>query len=285
MKRLIVPIALSVCTTLASAENVTVFIPREGGGVTQKVGNITLQEAALLLGDSAPPEGATGVVLERRKPARWTNLPPQRVNEAFVGEGLPATEGDEMTFDDPHEEETEDLVFEDPNSDAKDETENDDLIFEEPEEEPRKRDDPKKRDTDDKTDLAFEGAANERKIKPLAGNWVGIMIDQTVEGCPSGVAKAVKTQASALDLSVVQGDISPSFDPAVSMPQFSWETRGPNSWIGDMDMTQGGAGMRVQWSVRVMSPTLINGRQQIDVVGPMMGGCKISLRFQYERTG
>jgi len=279
MKHLILPISLSVFATFASAENVTVFIPREGGGVTQIEGSITFEEAARSMGDNAAPEGATGVVLERGKPPRWTILPPQGVNEAFDGEGLPPIKGDEMTFDDPTEERPEDLRFEPPSGGSDAETANDDLVFEDPET------DQDRRDSDDTSALEFEGSANGPKISPLAGNWVGIMIDQTLDGCPPGIAAAIKAQASALDLSVVQGDITPSFDPAISMPQFSWETRGPNSWIGDMDMTQGGTGMRVQWAMRVVSPSLINGRQQIDVLGPMMGGCTISLRFQYERTG
>lgn len=288
MKHLILPISLSVLATFASAENVTVFVPREGGGVTQIEGNLTFEEAARLMGDNAVPESATGIVLERGKSPRWTNLLPQGVNEAFDGEGLPPIKGDEMTFDGPNEEGPEDLRFDPPSGGSDPETANDDLVFEDPETDPDKRDDetdPDARDNDDTSDIEFEGSANDPKIRPLAGNWVGIMYDQTFDGCPPGIAEAIKAQASALDLSVVQGDISPSFDPAVSMPQFSWETRGPNSWIGDMDMTQGGTGMRVQWAMRVVRPSLINGRQQIDVVGPMMGGCTISLRFQYERTG
>lgn len=297
MKRLILPTALSVFATFASADNVTVFVPREGGGVTQMEGNITPQEAALLMGESAPPEGATGVILERGKPPRWTNLPPQGVNEAFDGEGLPAIEGDEMTFDDPSGDETsgDEMTFDDPNDEGLEdmtfddpagpsgggdsETSDDEMTFEDPET------DPEERNSDDDTDLTFEGSRNGAKITPLAGNWVGIILDQTFDSCPPGIAEAVSAQASALDLSAVQGDISPSFDPTVSMPDFQWATYGPNQWIGDMDMTQGAAGMRVQWAMRLVNPSLINGRQQINVVGPMMGGCTIFTRFQYERIG
>jgi hypothetical protein len=87
MKRFILPLVLTLVSTPAFAENINVYVPRADGGVTRKSGNVTVQEAAVIMGRDKAPDGATGVILERGKPPRWTNLNPSEVDKEFGGDG------------------------------------------------------------------------------------------------------------------------------------------------------------------------------------------------------
>lgn len=74
----------------ALAEKISVFVPRaDGNGVSEYIGQLSAEEAAIVLGDRDPPAGATGVILEPGKPPRWTSLTPEEVNELYDGEGRP----------------------------------------------------------------------------------------------------------------------------------------------------------------------------------------------------
>jgi len=92
MKRLALILALALCAFPAFAQNVKIYVVQDGGGVIERPGNVTPQEAAVILGDNAPPAGATGIVIERGKPARWTDLTPAQVNAEFGGNGDPVIE-------------------------------------------------------------------------------------------------------------------------------------------------------------------------------------------------
>ncbi|MDT0683067.1 hypothetical protein RM543_10240 [Roseicyclus sp. F158] len=90
MKSLI--LALVVLAAPATAENVKIFVVQKDGGVIVKPGNGDVREAALILGDKNPPPGATGIVIERSKPARWTDLSDEDVHRKYGGVGDPVTE-------------------------------------------------------------------------------------------------------------------------------------------------------------------------------------------------
>ena len=90
MKRFI--LALALTATPAWAENVTVFVVQEDGGVIQRPGNLTYEEAVLVLGGKAPREGTTGVVLEKGEPPHWTDLSPSDVDKEHGGDGDPVVE-------------------------------------------------------------------------------------------------------------------------------------------------------------------------------------------------
>ncbi|MEP1766028.1 MAG: hypothetical protein ABJJ53_05200 [Sulfitobacter sp.] len=87
MKRLFLTAALIVSPVFAGTVDVYVVEPN-GNGVLQYESDTTLQEAGLLIDGERPPT-ATGVVLEKGKPAKWTDLPPEDVNERHGGDGAP----------------------------------------------------------------------------------------------------------------------------------------------------------------------------------------------------
>ena len=90
MKRFI--LALALTATPAWAENVTVFVVQEDGGVIQRPSNLTYEEAVSALGRKAPREGTTGVVLEKGEPPHWTDLSPSDVDKEHGGDGDPVVE-------------------------------------------------------------------------------------------------------------------------------------------------------------------------------------------------
>lgn len=90
MKRLL--LALALIATPATAENVKLFVVQKDGGVVQRPGNVTVEGAAIVMGQKRPPEGTTGLVIEKGKPARWTDLTPEEVHKKFGGEGDPEVE-------------------------------------------------------------------------------------------------------------------------------------------------------------------------------------------------
>lgn len=236
MKRFILPLAFALCCAPAFAENVKVYVPREGGGVTQKPGNVSVQEAAILMGDNAAPEGATGIILERGKPPRWTDMPPNEVDKAFGGDGEPETEL--LPADDPT------VPIPLPKGEKPIE------IF--------------------PVDDAVDG-----RIRPNAGNWVGVVRDQTLDNCDGAIGQAVAAQTSALSGKSISGTINPDFDPSKTAPTLDWTKTGTNSWLADF--SAGGA-MRMRWLMKIKSPDLIENTQQINAMG-----CTAVTRVDYVR--
>ena len=119
------------------------------------------------------------------------------------------------------------------------------------------------------------------KITLVDGQWVGKVISQSFEGCPTGIADPIRTQTNALHNAPVQGKITPSFTGPDISPDMTWTTTGANSWIADLDKTRGGFGMRMQWAVKILSPTVIQNRQQINVVIPGGGNCQVLSEIHY----
>lgn len=234
MKRLI--FALMLSASPLAAQNVTVFTPKEGGGVVSQPGNVTPQEAAILMGDDAPPPGATGVVLEPGKPARWTTLSAEDVDREYKGNGDP-----------------ERRLF----------PENEDP------------DNPKE------IDLFPEEDGGSARIRPSAGTWIGKVGEQSFDGCTAAISGPIREQTAVFDNKPIQGSIGPSFTPPDISPELSWTQTSANGWVGDFDQTQNGFGMRMQWAVNVISPTLIENTQQIDVLIPGGGHCKVRTDVQY----
>ena len=236
MKRFILPVLCAFICAPAFAENVKIYIPRDGGGVTQKPGNVSVQEAAILMGDKAAPEGATGIVLERGKPPRWTDLPPSDVDKAFGGDGTPVTEL--LPTDDPTV----------PSS----------LL------EGKK---------------PIEGFPEENtddgRIRPNAGNWIGVVRSQTLDGCDGAIGQAVAAQTAALSGQSIQGVIDADFEPTKAAPTLDWTKTGPNTWLADF---KAGGMMRMQWAMTIKSPDLIENTQQINAMS-----CKAITRIDYQR--
>jgi hypothetical protein len=87
MKRLL--LALALTASPAFAQNAEIYTPREGGGVIQQPGNLTVVEIGLLPGMKAAPPGVTGLILEQGKPPRWTTLSPEDVDRKYGGDGTP----------------------------------------------------------------------------------------------------------------------------------------------------------------------------------------------------
>ncbi len=91
MKRIILACAIAIATTAVWAEPVKLFVVQKGGGVIERPGNVTVEAAKAALNE-APPEGATGLVIEKGKPVRWTTLSAREINENYGGEGDPQVE-------------------------------------------------------------------------------------------------------------------------------------------------------------------------------------------------
>ncbi|MGR3469047.1 MAG: hypothetical protein ACU0CI_14340 [Shimia sp.] len=83
---------LALAASPALADKVTIFVPQESGGVVERIGNVSPQEAALAMGLDAPPAGATGLILEEGEPPRWTDRTATEVNEDYHGTGRPEIE-------------------------------------------------------------------------------------------------------------------------------------------------------------------------------------------------
>lgn len=225
MKRFILPLAFTLCCAPAFADYVKVYIPREGGGVTQKPGNVSVKEAIIIMGRDKAPKGATGIILERGKPPRWTDLPPSEVDKVFGGNGTPETEL--LPTDAP----TRPIQL----PEGKEPIE----IF------------------------AADDTADGR-IRPNAGNWVGALRGQTLDGCDGAIGQAVAAQTAALSGKTIAGTIDADFDPNKAAPALNWTKTGTNSWLADFS---GGGAMRMQWAMTIKSPDLIENTQQINAMG------------------
>lgn len=250
--------AFALTAVTAFAQNVTIFEVQENGGVIVGEGNITPQEAAIILGDSEPPEGVTGIVLEDGKSPRWTGLSNQEVNEAFDGEGEPPiklqNEPEVIKLDDP------------------------DRAPEEPDDPPQ---DTAQADLDD----PFERWAVDTgtRINPTSGYWIGEIHDQTVTNCPAGTADALAAQLATLNGSKLEFTIDETFDPSNVLVGFIWEKTGENSWLGNLEPNYGPGNFRVQWAMRVISPTLIKTRQQV-AIAALGDACTVLTEVDYGRA-
>jgi hypothetical protein len=90
MKRLILAFALMASPVMA--ENVKLFVVQKDGGVIERPGNVTPQQAAIAMGLKAPPAGSTGLVLHPGKAAQWTKLSARDVDLKHGGNGTPTVQ-------------------------------------------------------------------------------------------------------------------------------------------------------------------------------------------------
>ncbi|WP_458793043.1 hypothetical protein [Yoonia sp. MH D7] len=296
MKRLLLTTALWAGP--AFAESVDVFVVQnDGSGVVQHESNVTVDVAAILI-EGDRPAGTTGVVLQDGEPVVWTTLTPEEINKHHGGTGEPFIvhgpdiEPDDVEFDEDEERDNQADAEEDPSE----------MEFD-PEEEPPKQADPEKEPDKDQEpstaqadvdDMEFDedeerrfqegDAMDAAQIKPLAGNWIGDMTEQTLTGCPAGMEEPLRAQAAALSMSAVQGNIDPTFTPHRVAPQFDWTKSGANSWVGTLDQMTEGSGVRVQWVIQIKSPILIENRQQLNFgLGPI-GSCEAYMVSYWLRT-
>ena len=286
MKRLLLTTAL--CAGPTFAETVDVFVvQKDGPGVVQHESSVTFDAAAILI-DGDHPAGTTGVVLEDGEPVVWTTLTPEEINKHHGGTGEPFivhgpdNELDEMEFDEDEERDNQGDAGDDPSE----------MEFDS-EEEPDKDQEPRTAQADD-DDIKFDEEEERRfqegdamkaaQIKPLAGNWIGDMTEQTFAGCPAGMEEPLRAQAAALSMSAVQGSIDSTFTPHRVAPQFGWTKTGANSWVGTLDKMTDGSGVRVQWAIQIKSPILIENRQQSNFgLGPI-GSCEVYMVTYWLRT-
>lgn len=245
MKRFSLPLVLALTAAPVFADNVTVFkVKEDGTGVIEYESPLTLNEASVLI-DEKRPADVTGVVLEKGKPVKWTNLSSDQINENFGGEGEP-----EMLI----------LEEEKTNIRKDGETADDEMTFEDPEADETAND-----------EMTFEGPS---QIKPQAGTWFGEIINQTFDGCPAAIATAAKTQTASISGSLIQGNIDESFTPSRMAPQFDWKKTGDNSWVGTLDKMTNGTGVRIQWAMEVKTPIFIESRQQLNFALGPLGNCE-----------
>lgn len=107
-------------------------------------------------------------------------------------------------------------------------------------------------------------------------------MDQNVIDCPAGTADALTAQLATLNGSKLAFTIDATFDPSSVLVDFSWEKTGTNSWLGDLNGTQSAGGFRVQWAMRVMSPTWIKTRQQV-AIAVLGDACTVLTEVDYGR--
>lgn len=256
MKRLLLTVVLTAGPVFADTVNVYVVEP-DGDGVLQYESDTTIQEAGLLIDGERPP-AATGVVLEKGEPAKWTDLPPEDVNERHGGDGAPPIvnlDDSEMEFDEAE--------VQPPHSN------------DEPPGEQSSNDDPSEIDFDeDAQNLTPEPDSMKSKhIQPRDGYWIIEIQDQVFSGCSGMIESAARGQMAALQTSGSDHIFASNFTPKQMAPQLDWTQLGANSWLGISDMTEDGNGVFLQWGAQVISPTLINHRQHLTFAMGPLGNC------------
>lgn len=262
MKRFILTAAL--ITSPAIAQTVDVFVVDErGDGVTQYESDTTIAESEVLI-TGKRPKGATGVVLEKGKPAKWTDASPQDVNESFRGEGEPfivVLDDSEMEFD---EQEERAASASEPSSDptaalAAKNGDASDIDF-----------------ADIKDLLPNADTLRSARIEPRDGSWAINIRDQTLSGCPALMADNMRGQLTALETASGNGIFGPGFTPEQMAPQLEWTQVGANSWFGSLIMGQDQGGVVMQWGLQIVSPTVIHNRQQMNFDMGGFGTCEIN---------
>jgi hypothetical protein len=256
MKRLTLIAALAAGP--AFAENVTVYVVQpDNDGVVQRESNTTVEEAAVMI-DGERPFDATGVVLEKGQRVKWTTLSAQEINEYHGGEGEPYIEN--LDEDDVRRNQS-----------------GDDMEFDEDEGLQVTED-------EDESDIDFEGTKglfpradnmNATRIQPRDGNWIIEIMEQTFTGCPAMVEDAARAQMAAMNMSGSSGNYGPDFTPEQMAPQLDWTQIGTNTWFGILDMLNDQGGVYLQWGVQVISPTVIENRQELTFFVPGLGSCEV----------
>jgi hypothetical protein len=264
MKRLILTAVLTASPVFA--ENVEVFVVQgDGSGVVQHESKVSVEGAASLI-DGKRPKGAKGVVLEKGKPPAWTDQSPKEVNKRFGGDGEPYIvhgeddEGSEMEFDPEEERHGQDA------------------------DEPKMKKPKAPKSSSETGDMEFDGdedmfpnpdSMTSKRIAPRDGYWEADIKDQTFAGCPAAVEQGARAQMAALQSFGNSGIFGPDFTPKKMAPQLEWTQVGANSWFGIMDAMTEGSGVFLQWSVQVISPTVIDHRQHLTFAMGPLGTCDV----------
>ena len=254
----------------AFAENVEVFVVQEdGSGVVQYESITTFEEAAVLI-DAARPADATGVVLQNGEPVKWTALSAQDINEHHGGDGEPYIQN-RADAEQPSE-----LEF-DVDEERQNQQTDDEMTFDADEERHNQQgDDDSDIDfTDTKDLLPGADTLSDARIRPQSGYWVIDIREQTFTNCAPRIEEAARAQMAAMNTSGAEGNYGPDFTPEKMAPQLEWTQVGTNTWLGVLDMLNGSSGVYFQWGVQVISPTLIENRQQLNFVMPGMGNCEV----------
>ena len=120
------------------------------------------------------------------------------------------------------------------------------------------------------------------EIQPQDGHWTFTHGSRPRASghCLPGVAEAVSKQMPAPQSGPVTFARPFNASQILRSPQVAWKRIAPNHWRGTLTGA-GGSAMRMEWEVRVTSPTRMEGDSIVRVTVP--SACTLSTPFTFER--
>ena len=120
------------------------------------------------------------------------------------------------------------------------------------------------------------------EIQPQDGHWTFTHGSRPRASghCLPGVAEAVSKQMPAPQSGPVTFARPFNASQILRSPQVAWKRMAPNHWRGTLTGA-GGSAMRMEWEVRVTSPTRMEGDSIVRVTVP--SACTLSTPFTFER--
>ena len=120
------------------------------------------------------------------------------------------------------------------------------------------------------------------EIQPQDGHWTFTHGSRPRASghCLPGVAEAVSKQMPAPQSGPVTFARPFNASQIIRSPQVAWKRIAPNHWRGTLTGA-GGSAMRMEWDVRVTSPTRMEGDSIVRVTVP--SACTLSTPFTFER--
>ena len=120
------------------------------------------------------------------------------------------------------------------------------------------------------------------EIQPQDGHWTFTHGSRPRASghCLPGVAEAVSKQMPAPQSGPVTFARPFNASQILRSPQVAWKRMAPNHWRGTLTGA-GGSAMRMEWDVRVTSPTRMEGDSIVRVTVP--SACTLSTPFTFER--
>ena len=131
-------------------------------------------------------------------------------------------------------------------------------------------------------DLQPPAPAPGGEIQPQDGQWTFTHGSRPRASgqCLPGVAEAVSKQMPAPQSGPVTFARPFNASQIIRSPQVAWKRIAPNHWRGTLTGA-GGSAMRMEWDVRVTSPTRMEGDSIVRVTVP--SACTLSTPFTFVR--